>query len=104
MSKMIQVRNVPDRLHRELVKRAAKRRQTLSDFIETVLEREVSTPMAEEVLARIKSRDPVTLDKSVADIVNEERATRDEVLYERTAPAESASGRRAAEPSADWQA
>lgn len=39
---MIQVRNVPDRLHRALLKRAQRRGQTLTDYIQDLLEREVS--------------------------------------------------------------
>jgi hypothetical protein len=39
MAKMIQVRNVTDRTHRELVRRAKARNQTLTAFIEELLER-----------------------------------------------------------------
>ena len=46
---MIQVRNVPDRLHSELMRRAKARGQTLTDYIEELLEREVSRPPAWEV-------------------------------------------------------
>jgi plasmid stability protein len=38
MAKMIQVRNVPDRLHRELVRRARLRGQTLTDYIQEILD------------------------------------------------------------------
>jgi plasmid stability protein len=37
MAKMIQVRNVPARLHRELVRRARARGQTLTDYIQAIL-------------------------------------------------------------------
>jgi antitoxin FitA len=61
MSKMIQVRNVPDRLHRELTRRAKRHGQSLTVYIEEILEREVSTPPGEEVFARIRSREPVDI-------------------------------------------
>jgi antitoxin FitA len=77
MSKMIQVRNVPDRLHRELVRRAKRRGQTLTQFIEGVLEREVARPPADEVFERIRSRAPVKLGRPAADIIREERAERE---------------------------
>ena len=77
MSKMIQVRNVPDRLHRELVKRAGARGQTLTDYVQDVLEREVSRPPAHEVFERISGRRPVRLGARAADLIREERAARE---------------------------
>jgi hypothetical protein len=74
---MIQVRNVPDRLHRELVKRARARGQTLSDYIEDLLEREVERPPAEEVFERLRELPPVTLPRPAADYIREERAERE---------------------------
>ena len=72
MAKMIQVRNVPDRLHRELRRRARLRGQSLTEYIEEILEREVARPPAEEVFARIRSRAPVDLGGiSAADLVAE---------------------------------
>lgn len=77
MSKMIQVRNVPDRLHRELVKRAKARGQTLSDYIEAVLEREIERPPADEVFERIRHRPRIDLRGAlVADLIREERTSR----------------------------
>ena len=76
MAKMIQVRNVPDRLHRELVRRARARGETLTQYIEHVLEREVERPLTEEVLRRIASRTPVELDRPVADLLREDRELR----------------------------
>ena len=77
MSRMIQVRNVPERLHRELVRRARRRGQTLTDFVQQILEREVARPPAEEVFERVARRAPVTLSESAADLVREERGTRE---------------------------
>ena len=76
MSKMIQVRNVPERLHRELVRRARARNQTLTDFIQETLEREVARPPADEVFERIESRDPVDLDITVAELIKADRSER----------------------------
>ena len=70
MAKMIQVRNVPDSVHSELVHRARKRG---TKFIEEILEREVSQPPIEDVLDRIASREPVKLDRPIADIIRAER-------------------------------
>jgi hypothetical protein len=76
MAKMIQVRNVPDRLHRELVRRARARGETLTQYIEHVLEREVERPLTEQILRRIASRTPVELDRPVADLLREDRELR----------------------------
>ena len=77
MSKMIQVRNVPDRLHRELTRRARATGRTLTDYIQDILEREVARPARDEVFERIARRRPVDLGRPAADVVREERATRE---------------------------
>jgi plasmid stability protein len=46
MSKMVQVRNVPDALHRKLKARAAGVGQTLSDYLLAELERLAAGPRA----------------------------------------------------------
>lgn len=77
MSKMIQVRNVPERLHRKLKRRAAARGQTLTDYIQDLLEMEVARPPAEEVFRRIAGREPVDLGRPAAELIREERADRE---------------------------
>jgi len=77
MSKMIQVRNVPDKLHRELVRRAEQRDQTLTDYIQGILEREVARPPAEEVFDRIASHSRVWIGGRAADLIRKERASRE---------------------------
>lgn len=76
MVRMIQVRNVPDRLHRELVRRAKARGETLTDYVQRLLEREVSRPPAEEVFERVASREPVDLGASAAELLARERGER----------------------------
>lgn len=77
MSKMIQVRNVPDRLHKEVARRAKARGQTLTDYIQELLEREVARPPAAEVFDRIEARPSVNLGRRAADLIREERAARE---------------------------
>ena len=82
MSKMIQVRNVPDRTHRELVRRAKAKGQTLTAYIEDILEREVARATKEEVFARIRSRTPLDLGGiSAAEIIRAEREERERHLH-----------------------
>jgi plasmid stability protein len=78
MPKMIQVRNVPDRLHEELVRRARVRGQTLTDYLQEILEREVARPDREEVFRRILQSDPVDLPVPAATLIREEREEREE--------------------------
>ena len=57
--KMIQIRNVPDDLHRALKVRAAREGRTLSDLILSDLPRLADKPSPEDVMTRIRSRAPV---------------------------------------------
>jgi antitoxin FitA len=57
--KMIQIRNVPDDLHRARKLRAAREGRTLSDLILSDLPRLADKPSAEDVMTRIRSRTPV---------------------------------------------
>jgi len=70
---MIQVRNVPDGLHKELVLRARARSQTLTDYIQEILEREVARPDPREVFRRIRESEPVDLGVPAAELIREGR-------------------------------
>ncbi|MBD0253614.1 MAG: hypothetical protein ICV31_03865 [Rubrobacter sp.] len=63
MSKMIQIRNVPDGLHRALKVRAAKAGMTLSDYLLSEIERVAERPTLAEMMERLRSREPVELDE-----------------------------------------
>ncbi|MGH7502869.1 MAG: FitA-like ribbon-helix-helix domain-containing protein [Longimicrobiales bacterium] len=76
MARMIQVRNVPDRLHRELTKRARALGQTLTDYIQQILEREVARPPADEVFERISARAAVDPGVPAAQLIRAERSSR----------------------------
>lgn len=75
MSKMIQIRNVPDALHRKLKARAAVAGQTLSDYLLAEIDRLAARPTRDEMLARIRSRSRVSLQTSVASVIRDERDT-----------------------------
>lgn len=79
MPKMIQVRNVPDRLHRELVRRAKKRGTTLTAYIQEILEDEVAFEPIDDVLDDIERRGPLArgIDIPVEQIIREGRDERD---------------------------
>lgn len=75
--KMIQVRNVPEALHRELVRRARARGQTLTDYVQGILEREVARPPPEEVFERLSTRERVELGRTAAELLRTERDRRE---------------------------
>lgn len=56
MSKMIQVRNVPDDVHRTLKVRAAVAGMSLSDYVKQDLEAAAARPTLEEIDARVADR------------------------------------------------
>jgi plasmid stability protein len=56
MSKMIQVRNVPDDVHRTLKMRAAAAGMSLSDYVKMDLEAAASQPTLDEIDARVATR------------------------------------------------
>jgi hypothetical protein len=77
MSKMIQVRNVPDRLHRELTRRARASGETLTEYVERILEREVARPVPHELFERISRRSRVDLREPAAELIKRERSVRE---------------------------
>jgi len=73
MSRMVQIRNVPDALHRKLKVRAAGSGQTLSDYLLAELERLAARPTRDEMLTRIHGRKRVSLRTPAAAIIRRER-------------------------------
>lgn len=63
MSKMIQIRNVPDEFHRTLKMRAAAAGLSLSDYIKQELGAIVERPTFEEINARVKARRSANLSR-----------------------------------------
>lgn len=70
---MIQVRNMPDVLHRKLKARTADAGQTLPDYLLAELERLAARPTRDEMLATIHGRKRLTLSTPAAVVIREER-------------------------------
>ncbi|MGI8912031.1 MAG: FitA-like ribbon-helix-helix domain-containing protein [Rubrobacteraceae bacterium] len=60
---MIQIRNVPDDLHRTLKARAAKAGMTLSDYLLSEIEQVADKPTLREMMERLAQDEPVELDE-----------------------------------------
>jgi plasmid stability protein len=76
MSKMIQLRNVPDSLHRSLKARAAVSGMSLSDYLLTEIREIAERPTLAELRERLHTRTAVTLSLDTARLVREEREAR----------------------------
>jgi plasmid stability protein len=76
MAKMIQMRNVPDELHRKLKARAAMAGMTLSDYLMREVRYIAEKPTMEEILKRIEAAGPVITSITSAQAVREEREKR----------------------------
>jgi plasmid stability protein len=73
MSVMIQIRNVPDALHRRLKSRAALAGMSLSDYLLAEIRAVADRPTLEELRARLERRTPVTPSVAPADVLRAER-------------------------------
>jgi antitoxin FitA len=73
MSKMIQIRNVPDALHRRLESRAALAGMSLSDYLLKEIREAAERPTVSELRARLARLPPVTLSVKPAEAVRAER-------------------------------
>jgi antitoxin FitA len=73
MSKMIQIRDVPDDLHRELKRRAAKKGLSLSEYLKFELTRIAEVPTLEELFERVRQREPVHFTEPIEDIIRADR-------------------------------
>jgi plasmid stability protein len=76
MSKMIQLRNVPDTLHRKLKARAALEGMSLSGYLIAEVRRGVERPSISELRQRLAERTPVKPSPSPAEAVRAERDAR----------------------------
>ncbi len=76
MSKIIQLRNVPDALHRLLKARAAMAGMSLSDYLLGEIKEVAGRPTLAELRQRLHRREPVPVPFDSARIVREEHEGR----------------------------
>ena len=73
MSKMIQVRDVPESVHATLKSRAAREGMSLSDFIKRELERVAERPTMQEWLERTQNTKAIPSKRTPAQVIRELR-------------------------------
>lgn len=76
MAKMIQLRHVPDSLHRKLKARAALEGMSLSDYLLREIEQVAERPTLEEMKVRLSREKPINPRISPAEAVRAERDSR----------------------------
>lgn len=76
MSKMVQIRNVPDELHEKIKVRAAKLGLSMSEYLLREVEKALERPTREELFERLESRDSVEPDETPTEILRRERQNR----------------------------
>lgn len=76
MSKMIQLRHVPDPLHRILKARAATAGTSLSDYLLAEIRQLAERPTPAEIRERLHTRKRLVSRVDVARLVREEREAR----------------------------
>lgn len=74
--KMVQIRNVPDELHRLLKARAALAGTSLSEYALAELRHSLERPTPQELMERVQARAAVEVTESAADAVRAERNAR----------------------------
>ena len=76
MSKMIQLRHVPDGLHRQLKVRATLAGLSLSDFLIREVRKIAEQPTAEEMVQRLSQRERYEGKLSPTEVLRSERDSR----------------------------
>lgn len=76
MSKMIQLRNVPDDLHRKLKARAALMGMSLSDYLLGEIGRVAERPTMHELRDRLHQRRSISPHEPIVDALRAEREGR----------------------------
>jgi plasmid stability protein len=73
MSTMIQIRNVPDALHRQLKSRAALAGMSLSDYLLNEIRQVAERPTLDELRARLDRRTRITTSITPTEAIRAER-------------------------------
>ena len=72
----VQIRNVPDDVHRKWKARAAAAGMSLSDYLRRELTRSAAAPTMEEFVELVRSRPLVRSRRSAAELIREDRDSR----------------------------
>jgi antitoxin FitA len=76
MNKHIQIRNVPDSVHRKLKIRATEKGLSLSDYLREEMERLTARPTLKEMAERLRKLPAANLDPPPEALIREDRDSR----------------------------
>ena len=76
MNKQIHVRDIAAATHKRLVQNADAKGMTLSEYIRVTLTEIANRSSNEALFERLKTREPMNLKPSAAEIIREDRDTR----------------------------
>jgi antitoxin FitA len=79
----VQIRNMPDDMHRKLKVKAAEAGMSLSEYLLKELRPVAELPSLEEWVRRVRSRKLYTFDTSAADLIRADREERERQLSDR---------------------
>jgi hypothetical protein len=83
---IIQVKNVPQRMHSELRRRADQEGLTIRDYVLKLIEKDQRLPSKRDWLDRVAELEPVDVSQSAAEVVREGREERSRELTARARP------------------
>lgn len=70
MGTLIQVRDVPEKVHRTLKARAAREGVSLSEYLRSELQRVAESPTPDELLTRLRAGKPVRVTETSAQALH----------------------------------
>lgn len=76
MATMVQIRNVPEELHRQVKARAALAGMSMSEYILQEIKKSLSRPTREELLDRLSRLPEAALEPPPAAVIRRERERR----------------------------
>jgi antitoxin FitA len=76
MNKQIHIRDFDGKLHEKLVERAQAKHMSLTQYLRNELTQLATRPSLDEVLNRLRTREPMHLNPSAAEMIREDRDSR----------------------------
>jgi plasmid stability protein len=76
MSTMIQIRNVPDKMHRRIKVRAATAGMSMSEYLLREIEKIIERPSRDELLERVNKYAELDLKPSPTELLRKDRDSR----------------------------
>lgn len=76
MNKHVQIRELPEAVHRALKMRAAEEGLSMSDYLKRLIERDLKRPRWDEIRARMDKMTAIELPETTAEMIRRERDAR----------------------------